>query len=144
MTISQDAVREVGERNWTRRASMVTVRSWMKNRRQGSDPQCLSPEKGTRTQKRKVVEAIVETSKALTVTERRVRSDVSELHQEEVRKPEERASAVTETAEFPETASTTADSPRGELRSMCARMTTRRKLRSSVETLSGRKRCSGM
>ena len=28
------------------RASMVTVRSWMKNRRQGSDPQCLSPAKG--------------------------------------------------------------------------------------------------
>ena len=41
-----DAVRERGECNWTRRASMVTVRSWMKNRRQGSDPQCLSPEKG--------------------------------------------------------------------------------------------------
>ena len=64
-----------------------------------------------RTQKRKVVEAIVETSKALTVTERRVRSDESESHQEEVKKPEEQASAVTQTAEFPESALTTADSP---------------------------------
>ena len=27
--------------NWTRRASMVTTRNWMRNRRQGSDPQCL-------------------------------------------------------------------------------------------------------
>ena len=96
----------------------------------------------TRTQKRKVVEAIVETSKALTVTERRIRSDVSELHQEEAKKPEERASAVTETAEFPESASTTANSPRGELMSMCARMAASRKLRSS--TPSGRRRCSGM
>ena len=42
----------------------------MKNRRQGSDPQCLSPER-TRTQKGKVVGAIVETSKALTETDRR-------------------------------------------------------------------------
>ena len=81
----------------------------------------LESRKRTRTQKRKVVEAIVETSKALTVTERRVRSDVSESHQEEVKKPEEQASAVTQTAEFPESASTTADSHRGELRSMCAR-----------------------
>ena len=38
----------------------------------------LASRKGTRTQKRKFVEAIVETSKALTVTERRVRGDVSE------------------------------------------------------------------
>ena len=68
----------------------------------------------------------------LTVTERRVRSDVSESHQEEVKKPEEQASVVTQTAEFPESASTTVDSPRGKLKSMCARMTTRRKLRSSV------------
>ena len=104
------------------------ARNWMKNRRQGSDPQCLI-----------VVEAIVEASKALTVTERRVRNDVSESHQEEVKKPEERESAVTETA-----ASTTADSPRGELSSTSARMTTRRKLRSSMEALSGRRRCSGM
>ena len=81
----------------------------------------LESRKGTRTQKRKVVEAIVETSKALRVTERRVRGDVSESHQEEVKKPEEQASAVTQTAEFPELASSTADSPRGELRSMCAR-----------------------
>ena len=102
--------------------------------------------KGTRTHKWKVVEAIVETSKALSVTERRVRSDESESHQEEVKKPEEQASAVKKTTEFPETVSTTANSPRGELRSMCARMTARRKLRmqSSVETLSGRRRCSGM
>ena len=63
----------------------------------------------------------------LTVTERRVRSDVSESHQEEVKKPEEQASVVTQTAEFPESASTTVDSPRGKLRSMCARMTTRQK-----------------
>ena len=27
--------------NWTRRASMVTTRNWVKNRRQGSHPQCL-------------------------------------------------------------------------------------------------------
>ena len=27
--------------NWTRRASMVTARNWMRNRRQCSDPQCL-------------------------------------------------------------------------------------------------------
>ena len=60
------------------------------------------------------------------MTERRVRSDVSESHQEEVKKPEERASAVSETAEFPESASTTANSLRGDLRSMCARMTARR------------------
>ena len=40
--------------------------------------------KGTRTQKRKIVETIIETSKALSVTERRVRSDESESHQEEV------------------------------------------------------------
>ena len=53
--------------------------------------------------------------------ERRVRSDVSESHQEEVKKPEEQASVVTQTAEFPESASTTVDSPRGKLRSMCAR-----------------------
>ena len=65
----------------------------------------LEPRKGTRTQKRKVVEAFVETSKALTVTERRVRGDVSESHQEEVKKLEEQASAVTQTAEFPESAS---------------------------------------
>ena len=64
--------------------------------------------KGTRTQKRKVVEAIVETSKALSVTERRVRSDESESHQEEVKEREEQASAVKKTAEFPETVSTTA------------------------------------
>ena len=51
-----------------------------------------------------------------------------------MKKPEEQASAVTQTAEFPESALTTADSPRGELRSMCARMAARRKLRSSVET----------
>ena len=62
------------------------------------------------------------------MTERRVRSDVSESHQEEVKKPEEQASVVTQTAEFPESASTTVDSPRGKLRSMCARMTTRRKI----------------
>ena len=93
--------------------------------------------KGTRTQKRKVVETIIETSKALSVTERRVRSDELESHQEEVKKPEEQASAVTQTAEFPGSALTTADSPHGELRSMCARMAVRRKLRSSVETLSG-------
>ena len=67
--------------------------------------------KGTRTQKRKIVETIIETSKALSVTERRVRSDESESHQEEVKKPEEQASAVTQTAEFPESALTTADSP---------------------------------
>ena len=36
---------------------------------------CLSPAKGQRTQKRKIVETIIETSKALSVTERRVRSD---------------------------------------------------------------------
>ena len=98
----------------------------------------IESRKGTRTQKGKVVEAIVDTSKALTVTERRVRSDVSESHQEEVKKLEEQASVVTQTAEFPESASTTVDSPRGKLRSMCARMTTRRKLRSSVEALSRR------
>ena len=98
----------------------------------------IESRKGTRTQKRKVVETIVEASKVLTVTERRVRSDVSESHQEEVKKPEEQASVVTQTAEFPESASTTVDSPRGKLRSMCARMTTRRKLRSSVEALSRR------
>ena len=69
-------------------------------------------QKRTRTQKRKVVEAIVETSKALSVTERRVRSDESESHQEEVKKPEEQASVVTQTAEFPESASTTVDSMR--------------------------------
>ena len=45
-----DAVREVGECIWTRRASMVTVRSWMKNRRQGSDPQCLRTENDTDTE----------------------------------------------------------------------------------------------
>ena len=67
--------------------------------------------KGTRTQKRKIVETIIETSKALSVTERRVRSDESESYQEEVKKPEEQASAVTQTAEFPESALTTADSP---------------------------------
>ena len=67
--------------------------------------------KGTRTQKRKIVETIIETSKALSVTERRLRSDESESHQEEVKKPEEQASAVTQTAEFPESALTTADSP---------------------------------
>ena len=86
----------------------------------------LESRKRTRTQKRKVVETIVETSKALTVTERSVRGDVSESHQEEVKKPEEQASAVTQTAEFPESALTTADSLRGELRSMCARMAARR------------------
>ena len=42
----------------------------------------------------------------------RVRSDVSGSHQEEVKKPEEQASVVTQTAEFPESASTTVDSPR--------------------------------
>ena len=67
--------------------------------------------KGTRIQKRKIVETIIETSKALSGTERRVRSDESESHQEEVKKPEEQASAVTQTAEFPESALTTADSP---------------------------------
>ena len=67
--------------------------------------------KGTRTQKRKIVETIIETSKALSVTERRLRSDELESHQEEVKKPEEQASAVTQTAEFPESALTTADSP---------------------------------
>ena len=45
------------------------------------------------------------------MTERRVRSDESESHHEEVKKPEEQASAVTQTAEFPESALTTADSP---------------------------------
>ena len=40
-----------------------------------------------------------------------------------MKKSEAQASAVTQTAEFPETASSTAGSPRGELRSMCARMT---------------------
>ena len=69
--------------------------------------------KKTRTQKREVVEAIVETSKALTVTERRVRGDVSESHQNDVKKHVEQASAVTQTAEFPETVSTTAKSPVG-------------------------------
>ena len=64
----------------------------------------IESRKRTRTQKGKVVKAIVETSKALTVTERRVRSDVSESHQEEVKKPEEQASVVTQTAEFPESA----------------------------------------
>ena len=59
----------------------------MENRREASDPR-----------KGKVVKAIVETSTALTVTERRVRSDVSESHQEEVKKPEEQASVVTQTA----------------------------------------------
>ena len=104
----------------------------------------LESRKETRTQNRKVVEAIVETYKALTVTERRVRSDVSKSRQEEVKKPVEQASMVTQTAEFQETALTTADSPRGEFRSMCARVTTRREWRSSMETLSGRRRCSGM
>ena len=98
----------------------------------------IESRKGTRTQKGKVVEAIVETSKALTVTERRVRGDVSESHQEEVKKPEEQASVVTQTAEFPESASTTVDPPRSKLTSTCARMTTRRKLRSSMEALSRR------
>ena len=46
------------------------------------------------------------------MTERRVRSDVSESHQEKVKKPEEPASVVTQTAEFPESASTTVDSTR--------------------------------
>ena len=45
--------------------------------------------KGTWTQKRKISETIIETSKALSVTERRVRSDESESHHEEVKKPEE-------------------------------------------------------
>ena len=94
----------------------------------------LESRKGTRTQKRKVVEAIVETST-------RVRNDVSKSRQEEVKK---QTSVVTQTAEVQETASTTGDSPRGELKSMCARATTRRKWRSSMETLSGRRRCSGM
>ena len=89
----------------------------------------IESRKGSRTQKGKVVEAIVETSKEVTVTERRVRSDVSESHQEEVKKPEEQASVVTQTAEFPDSTPTTVDSLRGKLRSMCARMTTRRKLR---------------
>ena len=66
--------------------------------------------KGTRTQKRKIVETIIETYKTLSVTERRVRSDESESHQEELKKLEEQASAVTQTAEFPESALTTADS----------------------------------
>ena len=52
------------------------------------------------------------------MTERRARSDESESHQEEVNKPEEQASVVTQTAEFPESVSTTVDSPRGKLRSM--------------------------
>ena len=93
----------------------------------------LESRKGTRTQKRKVVEAIVETST-------RVRNDVSKSRQEEVKQ----TSVVTQTAEVQETASTTGDSPRGEVKSMCARATTRRKWRSSMETLSGRRRCSGM
>ena len=105
----------------------------MKNRRQGSDPQCLSPEKGHGHRRGKSLR--LETSKDLTVTERRVRGDVSESHQEEVKKPVEQASAVTQTAEFPETVSTTANSPCGELRSVCARVTTRRKLRSSMEAV---------
>ena len=62
------------------------------------------------------------------MTERRVRSDVSESHQEEVKKPEEQASVVTQTAEFPESTSITVDSPRGKLRSTCARMTHEEKI----------------
>ena len=104
----------------------------------------LKSRKGHGTQKRKVVEAIFETSKTFTVTERLVRSGVSESNQEEVKKPEEQVSAVTQTAGFPKAALTTSDSPRAEFRSMCARMTARRKSRSSMETLSGRRRCSGM
>ena len=49
-------------------------------------------QKRARTQKGKVVKTIVETSNVLTVIERRVRSDVSESHQEEVKKSEEQAS----------------------------------------------------
>ena len=49
----------------------------MKNRRQSSDPQCLSPDKDTGHRRGKVVEAIVETSKALTETDRRLRGHVS-------------------------------------------------------------------
>ena len=113
---------------------MVTAWNWTSRFRSS----VLESRNGTLTQKGKVVEAIVETSKALTVTERRVRSDVSESRQEEVKKPEVQASVVTQTAEFPESVSMTVDSPRGKLRSMCARMTTRRKLRSSVEAQSRR------
>ena len=51
----------------------------------------------------------------MTVTERRVRSDVSESHQEEVKKPEEQAS-VTQIAEFPESASTTVPTRQVEVR----------------------------
>ena len=77
-------------------------------------PSVLEPREGTRTLNRKVVEAIVETFKALTVTERRVRRDESES-QQGVKKPEEQTSAVTQTAQFQEAASTTADSLRGEV-----------------------------
>ena len=50
--------------------------------------------------RREVVEAVVETFQALTETERRVRSDVSELHQEEVKKPGSERVRWTETAEL--------------------------------------------
>ena len=135
--VATDAVREIGEcfgqgvHRWCQRG--IGWRTDVKLQILGD-----SVQKRTRTQKRKVVETIVETSKVLTVTERRVRSDVSESHQEEVKKPEEQASVVTQTAQFPESASTTVDSPRDKLRSMCARITTRRKLRSSVGALSRR------
>ena len=111
----------MGESNWTKACIDGDSEELDEEQTSRFRSSVLESRKGTRTQKRKVVEAIVETSKALTVTERRVRGDVTESHQDEVKKAEEQASAVTQTAEFPESASSTADSPRGELRSMCAR-----------------------
>ena len=35
------SARGVFLQNWTRRASTVTARNWMRNRCRGSDPQCL-------------------------------------------------------------------------------------------------------
>ena len=126
------------------RASMVRVRSWMKNRRQGSDPQCLNPEKGHGHNREKSLRQSLRLPRRLTVTERSVRGDVSESHQEEVKKPEEQASAVTQTAEFPESALTTADSLRGRVEVNVCKDGREEKLRSSMETLSGRRRCSIM
>ena len=85
-----DAVREMGECNWTKRSEELDEEQTSRIK-----SSVLESRKGIRTLKGKVVETIVETSESLTVTEQRVRGDVSESHQQEVKKAEEQASAVT-------------------------------------------------